>query len=396
MHRKASSVLEDAVRNIYTVVAFCASNKVMKLYKVQLESILKWSFYHAHLTGMAFGGSQFLLFACNALLLWYAAMTVNRDQRKVSRVLKEYMILSFASFALVEPFGLAPYILKRRKSLISVFEVIDRKPKIDSDDTSGLKLSSVYGTLELKNVDFHYPTCPDVMVLSNFNLKVQGGQTVAIVGASGSGKSTIIALLERFYDPVFGQIFLDGKDTRTLNVRWLRSHMGLVQQEPVLFSTSIKENIIYARHNASESEMKEAARIANAHHFISSLPHGYDTHVGIRGVDLTPGQKQRIAIARVVLKNAPILLLDEASSTVESESSRVVQEALDTLIMGNKTTILIANSIAMMRHVDTIVVLNGGCIVEEGTHDSLMAKNGLYMRLMQPHFGKSLRQHKLL
>jgi ATP-binding cassette subfamily B (MDR/TAP) protein 1 len=396
MHRKASSVLEDAVRSIYTVVAFCASNKMMNLYKVQLDSILRWSFWHALLTGMAFGGSQFLLFACNALLLWYAAMTVNRDQRKVSRVLKEYMIFSFASFALVEPFGLAPYILKRRKSLISVFEVIDRKPKIDSDDASGLKLPNVYGTLELKNVDFHYPTCPEVMVLRNFNLKVQGGQTVAVVGASGSGKSTIIALLERFYDPVSGQIFLDGKDTRTLNVRWLRSHMGLVQQEPVLFSTSIKENIIYARHNASESEMKEAARIANAHHFISSLPHGYDTHVGIRGVDLTPGQKQRIAIARVVLKNAPILLLDEASSTVESESSRVVQEALDTLIMGNKTTILIANRIAMMRHVDTIVVLNGGRIVEEGTHDSLMANNGLYMRLMQPHFGKSLRQHKLL
>lgn len=171
--------------------------------------------------------------------------------------------------------------------------------------------------------------------------------------------------------------------------------MGLVQQEPVIFSTTIRENIIYARHNASEAEMKEAARIANAHHFISSLPHGYDTHVGMRSIDLTVGQKQRIAIARVILKNAPILLLDEASSTVESESSRVVQEALDTLIMGNKTTILIAHRMAVMRHVDNIVVLNGGKIVEEGSHDSHVGLNGLYGRLMQPHFAKGFR-HRLV
>ncbi|KAF2318690.1 hypothetical protein GH714_010111 [Hevea brasiliensis] len=337
MHRKASLVLEDAVRNIYTVVAFCAGNKPSK-----------------------------------------------------------NMVFSFATFALVEPFGLAPYILKRRKSLISVFEIIDRVPKIDPDDNSALKPPNVYGSIELKNVDFCYPTRPEVLVLSNFSLKVNGGQTVAVVGVSGSGKSTIISLIERFYDPVAGQVLLDGRDLKLYNSRWLRSHLGLVQQEPIIFSTTIRENIIYARHNASESEIKEAARIANAHHFISSLPLGYDTHVGMRGVDLTPGQKQRIAIARVVLKNAPILLLDEASSSIESESSRVVQEALDTLIMGNKTTILIAHRAAMMRHVDNIVVLNGGRIVEEGTHDSLMAKNGLYVRLMQPHFGKGLRQHRLV
>ncbi|KAI4351105.1 hypothetical protein L6164_005490 [Bauhinia variegata] len=365
MHRKASLVLEDAVRNIYTVVAFCAGNK-------------------------------FLLFGCNALLLWYTALCIKRNYMDPPTALKEYMVFSFATFALVEPFGLAPYILKRRKSLISVFEIIDRVPKIDPDDNSALKPPNVYGSIELKNVDFCYPTRPEVLVLSNFTLKVTGGQTVAVVGVSGSGKSTIISLIERFYDPVAGQILLDGRDLKLYNLRWLRSHLGLVQQEPIIFSTTIRENIIYARHNASEAEMKEAARIANAHHFISSLPHGYDTHVGMRGVDLTPGQKQRIAIARVVLKNAPILLLDEASSSIESESSRVVQEALDTLIMGNKTTILIAHRAAMMRHVDNIVVLNGGRIVEEGSHDSLVAKNGLYVRLMQPHFGKALRQHRLV
>ncbi|KAK6935921.1 ABC transporter-like, ATP-binding domain, partial [Dillenia turbinata] len=395
MQRKASLVLEDAVRNIYTVVAFCAGNKVMELYRLQLKKIYKKSFLHGMVIGCAFGFSHFLLFACNAVLLWYTGLCVKNGKVDFATALKEYMVFSFVTFALVEPFGLAPYILKRRKSLISVFEIIDRVPKIDPDDTSALKPPSVYGNIELRNVDFCYPRCPEVMVLSNFSFKINGGQTIAIVGVSGSGKSTIISLIERFYDPVAGQILLDGRDLKMFNLRWLRNHMGLVQQDPVIFSTTIRENIIYARHNATETELKEAARIANAHHFISSLPHGYDTHVGMRGVDLTPGQKQRIAIARVVLKNAPILLLDEASSAIESESSRVVQEALDTLIMGNKTTILVAHRAAMMKHVDNIVVLNGGRIVEQGTHDTLVASNGLYVQLMQPHFAKGLRQHRL-
>nr|GME01755.1 ABC transporter B family member 20 isoform X2 [Ipomoea batatas]GME03625.1 ABC transporter B family member 20 isoform X2 [Ipomoea batatas] len=336
MHRKASLVLEDAVRNIYTVVAFCAGNKVMELYRLQLRKIFKKSFLHGMAIGFGFGFSQFLLFGCNALLLWYIALSVKRGHVNLHTALKEYMVFSFATFALVEPFGLAPYILKRRKSLTSVFEIIDRVPRIEPDDDSALKPPNVYGSIELKSVDFSYPTRPEILVLSNFSLKVNGGQTVAVVGVSGSGKSTIISLIQRFYDPIAGQVLLDSRDLKSYNLRWLRNHLGLVQQEPIVFSTTIRENIIYARHNASEAEMKEAARIANAHHFISSLPHGYDTHVGMRGVDLTLGQKQRIAIARVVLKNAPILLLDEASSSIESESSRVVQEALDTLIMGKQ------------------------------------------------------------
>ncbi|XP_078178759.1 ABC transporter B family member 20-like isoform X1 [Carex rostrata] len=395
MHRKASSVLEDAVRNIYTVVAFCAGNKIMDLYRFQLGRIYIKSLLHGLIIGFGFGLSQFLLFACNAFLLWFTAESVHKNHLTLMTAIKEYMVFSFATFALVYPFGLAPYILKRRKSLIPVFDIIDRAPIIDPDDTSGLKPPNVYGSMEFRNVNFYYPSRPETLVLSNFSLKISGGQTVAVVGASGSGKSTLISLIERFYDPVSGQILLDGRDLKLFNLRWLRSHMGLVQQEPVIFSTTIRENIIYARHNATESEMKEAARIANAHQFISSLPHGYDTHVGMRGVDLTLGQKQRIAIARVVLKNAPILLLDEASSSIESDSSKVVQEALGTLVMGNKTTILIAHRAAMMKHVDNIVVLNGGKIVEQGTHDALVQLNGLYVKLMQPHF-KGFRQHRYM
>ncbi|KAG9160808.1 hypothetical protein Leryth_008642 [Lithospermum erythrorhizon] len=201
MHRKASLVLEDAVRNIYTVVAFCAGNKVMELYRLQLQKIFKKSFLHGMLIGFAFGISQFLLFACNALLLWYTALSVKRNQITLTTAVKEFMVFSFATFALVEPFGLAPYILKRRKSLTSVFEIIDRMPKIDPDDNSALKPPNVYGSIELKSIDFCYPSRPEVLVLSNFSLKVN------VVGVSGSGKSTIISLIERFYDPVAGQVY---------------------------------------------------------------------------------------------------------------------------------------------------------------------------------------------
>ncbi|KAL1827593.1 hypothetical protein ACET3Z_006005 [Daucus carota] len=395
LHRKASLVLEDAVTNMYAVVAFCAGNKVLELYGLQLKKIFRQNMLHGMTIGFAFGFSQFLLFACNAFLLWYTAITVKNGYIDLQAALKEYVVFSFITFALVEPFGLAPYIFKHRKSLSSVFEIIDRVPEIDPDDSAALKPCNVYGNIEFKNVDFCYPSAPKVMILNNFSLKVSGGQTVAVVGVSGSGKSTIISLLERFYDPSAGQISLDGRDLKLFNLRWLRNHVGLLHQEPVIFSASVRENIIYARHNATEAELKEAARISNAHHFISSLPHGYDTHLGIGGVELTPGQKQRIAIARVVLKNAPILLLDEATSTIESESSRAVQEALDTLVMGNKTTILIAHRASMMRHVDNVVVINGGQIVEQGSHDSLIQTKGLYAKLMQPQFLKNHRQRWL-
>ena len=221
-------VLENAVRNIYTVVSFSAGKTVMEVYDGHISKILRQSYLSGQVRGVAFGVSQFLLFASNAFLLWYAALLVKRSQASLSTVLKQFMIFSFATFALVEPFGLAPYILKRRKSLISVFAIIDRKPKIDSDEASGICLKNVYGTIELRNIEFSYPTRPEIMVLDNFNLKVTGGQTVAIVGASGSGKSTVIALIERFYDPLSGQVLLDGKDIKSLNLKWLRNHMGLV------------------------------------------------------------------------------------------------------------------------------------------------------------------------
>ncbi|KAI3514196.1 hypothetical protein L1887_12515 [Cichorium endivia] len=385
LHKKASVVLEDVVGNISTFMAYSAGNEAVRLYTLYLKQVYTQTFLHGMSVGFMFGFSRFVLFGCNSVLLWYTSVSVKNGRIDLPKALREYIVLSFATFALVEPFGLAFNIHKTRKTLVRVFDFIDRVPGLDK--TSALKPVSAYGTIEFKNVDFSYPNCPEIMVLRDFSVKIDGGHTVGVVGVSGSGKSTILSLILRFYDPISGQITLDGKDLKQFNLRWLRNQLGFVQQEPVIFSTTIKQNIIYARRNASETEIKEAARIANAHHFISSLPNGYDTEVGPGGVELTPGQKLRIAIARVVLKNAPILLLDEADGTIEHESRRVVQEALDTLMIGSKTTILVARRAAMMKRVDKILVMNGGQIVEQGTHDSLAAmKDGVYAKLTQPSF----------
>nr|GEV38438.1 ABC transporter B family member 19-like [Tanacetum cinerariifolium] len=396
LHKKASVVLEDVVRNISIVMSYCAGNETSRLYELYLERVYKQSFVHGIIVGFVFGFSRFLLFACNAVLLWYTSVAIRNGYIDLPTALREYIVFTFATFALVQPFRLAPTIHKRRKDLMDGFSIIDHVPEINFDESNALKPVSAYGTIEFKNVNFCYPACPEIMVLRDFTVKVDGGHTVGVVGVSGSGKSTILSLILRFYDPVSGQILLDGKDLKQFNLRWLRSQLGFVQQEPVLFSTTIRENILYARHNASETEIKEAARIANAHHFISSLPKGYDTQVGPNGVELTPGQKLRIAIARVVLKNAPILLLDEADSMIEHETRRVVQEALDTLLIGSKTTILVARRASAMRRVDKILVVNGGQIVEQGTHDSLVAiQDGVYSKLTQPRFVKGVLPHFL-
>ncbi|KAK9055395.1 hypothetical protein SSX86_026478 [Deinandra increscens subsp. villosa] len=397
LHEKASLVLEDVVKNISILMAYCAGNETSRLYGLYLKEVYKQTFLRGILVGFLFGFSRFLFFACNGVLLWYTAVAVRNDHIDLPMALRGYIVFTFVTFSLVEPFGIMTSdIDKRRKDLVRVFDIINHVPRINHDDSTALKPVSAYGTIEFKNVNFCYPTSPEVMVLRDFTVKIDSGHTVGVVGVSGSGKSTLLSLILRFYDPVSGKILLDGKDLKHFNLRWLRSQLGLAQQEPVIFSTTIRENIEYARHNASETEIKEAARIANAHHFISSLPKGYDTKVGPGGVELTPGQKLRIAIARVVLKNAPILLLDEADSRIEHESRRVVQEALDTLLIGSKTTIVVARRESMMRRVDKILVVNGGQIVESGTHDSLLAnKNGVYAKLSQPRFMKGVRPHFL-
>jgi ATP-binding cassette subfamily B (MDR/TAP) protein 1 len=236
--------------------------------------------------------------------------------------------------------------------------MIDRVPEIDTDNMNGQVLEKVNGSIELRDIEFAYPSRPDTQIFKSFNLHIPAGMTVALVGGSGSGKSTVVALIERFYDPSKGQVLLDGINIKDLQLKWMRSQIGLVSQEPALFATTIKENILFGKEGASMEEVIGAAKASNAHNFISTLPMGYDTQVGEKGVQMSGGQKQRIAIARAILKNPPILLLDEATSALDAESEKVVQEALEAASVG-RTTVVVAHRLSTIRTADIIAVVSG-------------------------------------
>ncbi|KAL2644832.1 hypothetical protein R1flu_012419 [Riccia fluitans] len=248
----------------------------------------------------------------------------------------------------------------------SMFQVIERKPPIDSEDLQGGILSTVKGEIQLKDVHFAYPTRPKYPVFTRFSLLIKAGSTTALVGESGSGKSTVIRLIERFYDPQKGQVLLDGVDIRELQLRWLRSQIALVSQEPVLFATSIRENIKYGKEDATHEEIEKACVLANAALFIDWMPQDYDTMVGDRGIQLSGGQKQRVAIARAILKTPRILLLDEATSALDAESEHMVQEALDRMAV-SQTTVVIAHRLSTIKNASLITVVQEGTIVEMGT-----------------------------
>ena len=257
-------------------------------------------------------------------------------------------------------------------------------PSIPMKGGDTIPFHSLFGDIEFHNVDFRYPTRPDQKILSNFSIKIPAGQMVALVGSSGGGKSTIAALVERFYDCDSGQITLDGKNLKTLDPSWLRGRaIGYISQEPVLFANSILENIRYGRPSATNEEVIEAAKAANAHTFISGFPSGYSTILGERGVTLSGGQRQRIAIARAIVKQPSILILDEATSALDAESEKIVQEALDNVCKG-KTVLVIAHRLSTIRHANMIAVISGGKVVETGTHDQLKnKKEGIYSYLIR-------------
>ncbi|XP_020206205.1 ABC transporter B family member 2 [Cajanus cajan] len=377
---KANMLAGEAVSNIRTVAAFCSEEKVLDLYANELVDPSKRSFQRGQIAGIFYGISQFFIFSSYGLALWYGSVLMEKELASFKSIMKSFMVLIVTALAMGETLALAPDLLKGNQMVASVFEVMDRKSGITGD--VGEELKTVEGTIELKRINFSYPSRPDVIIFKDFNLRVPAGKSVALVGQSGSGKSSVISLILRFYDPTSGRVLIDGKDITRLNLKSLRKHIGLVQQEPALFATSIYENILYGKEGASDSEVIEAAKLANAHSFISGLPEGYSTKVGERGVQLSGGQRQRVAIARAVLKNPEILLLDEATSALDVESERVVQQALDRL-MQNRTTIMVAHRLSTIRNADQISVLQDGKIIEQGTHSSLIEnKNGAYYKLV--------------
>lgn len=259
------------------------------------------------------------------------------------------------------------------------FEIIDTEPDIVNPEKP-VKTDVLKGNISFKNVSFAYADDPDTLILDNLNLEVKQGQSVALVGPSGGGKTTICNLIPRFYDVTDGAVEMDGIDVRKLDMKLLRQNIGIVQQDVYLFSGTIFENIAYGRPGATEAEVIEAAKQAGAHEFIMSTPHGYQTYVGERGVRLSGGQKQRISIARVFLKNPPILILDEATSALDNESERLVQKSLE-LLAKNRTVITIAHRLSTIRNADKILVLTEDGIAEQGTHEELLERNGIYSQL---------------
>ncbi|KAL8044043.1 hypothetical protein ABFX02_08G021700 [Erythranthe guttata] len=383
-HAKTSMIAGEGVSNIRTVAAFSAQEKILSLFSNELRLPQKQSLRRSQCSGLLFGLSQLALYASEALILWYGSHLVSKGVSTFSKVIKVFVVLVITANSVAETVSLAPEIIRGGEAVGSVFSILDRPTRIDPDDTEAETVESIRGEIELRHVDFAYPSRPDVMVFKDFSLRIRAGHSQALVGASGSGKSSVIALIERFYDPLSGKVMVDGKDIRRLNLKSLRRRIGLVQQEPALFAASIFENIAYGKDGAAtEAEVIEAARAANVHTFVSGLPEGYKTPVGERGVQLSGGQKQRIAIARAVLKDPSILLLDEATSALDAESECVLQEALERLMRG-RTTVLVAHRLSTIRGVHSIGVVQDGRIVEQGSHNELIGRpESAYSKLLQ-------------
>ena len=260
-----------------------------------------------------------------------------------------------------------------------IFDVIDAQSEI-TDDSNATQFDGLKEKIEFRNISFSYDNSREI--LHNISFTIEKGQTVALVGASGGGKSTLSELMPRFYDPTQGEIFIDGKNIRTFTQDSLRSRISLVSQDTILFNDTIKSNIALGKYGATDSEIAEAAKIANAHDFIINSPEGYDTNIGDRGAKLSGGQRQRLSIARAVLKNPEFLILDEATSALDTESEQLVQQALTRMLKG-RTSVVIAHRLSTIHHADKIIVIDEGRIAEQGTHDELIARGGIYAKLIE-------------
>uniref|UniRef100_A0A0E0MXK0 MDR-like ABC transporter n=1 Tax=Oryza rufipogon TaxID=4529 RepID=A0A0E0MXK0_ORYRU len=380
----ATQVATEAVGGIRTITSFCAEQKVMNAYEKKCASPIIQGIRDGVVGALGFGFSFLVFYFAYALCFYVGAKFVHQGTATFAEVFRVFFVLVLGINEISRTSAIGSESRRVNESVVSVFKILDRKSKIDSSNDEGVVIASVRGDIEFQNVCFKYPLRPNVQIFKDLSLSIPSGKTAALVGESGSGKSTVISLLERFYEPDAGRILFDGVELETLKVSWLRLQIGLVAQEPVLFNDTIRANIAYGKQgDASEEEIIAAAEAANAHQFISGLPDGYNTIVGERGIQLSGGQKQRVAIARAVIKDPKVLLLDEATSALDSESERVVQEALDREVVG-RTTVVVAHRLSTIKGADIIGVLENGTIVEKGRHEELMQiKGGIYSSLVE-------------
>ncbi|XP_059638895.1 ABC transporter B family member 15-like [Cornus florida] len=378
----ADGVVEQALSLIRTVYSYVGEERTVKSYSTALEPTLKFGIKQGLIKGMAIG-SIGISYAVWALQAWYGSILIIKKDVKGGDAFTAGVCIINGGLALGSCLINVKYFMEANAASALIFDMIEHVPSIDSADWQGKTISDVKGELEFKGIDFAYPSRPGSLVLRNFDLRVMACQTVGLVGRSGSGKSTVINLLQRFYDPLSGEILLDGINIKSLQLYWLRSQMGLVSQEPILFATSIKENILFGKEDASQDEIVQAAKAANAHNFITQLPNGYDTFVGQLGFQMSGGQKQRISIARALLRDPRVLLLDEATSSLDSQSEKAVQDALNQASLG-RTTVIIAHRLSALCNADLIAVTQYGQVVESGSHDQLIQNgHGQYSAMVQ-------------
>ncbi|KAF7708088.1 mitochondrial potassium channel ATP-binding subunit [Silurus meridionalis] len=380
---KATGVADEALGNVRTVRAFAMEERELETYAREVEKSATLN--EALGRGIAvFQGLSNIVLNCLVLGTIFTGGSLMAQNDMTPGDLMSFLVASqtvqrsLASISVL--FG---QMVRGTSAGARVFEYMTSEPTISLTGGGRIPHESLTGRVDFLNVNFSYPTRPGNQILKNFNLTLPPCKTVAIVGESGGGKSTVAALLERFYDPSGGVVMLDGVDIRTLDPSWLRGHViGFISQEPVLFGTSVKENIRFGKPGATDAEVIAAAKQANAHTFITNFSDGYDTVVGERGATLSGGQKQRIAIARALVKNPSVLILDEATSALDAESERVVQEALDRATEG-RTVLIIAHRLSTIQGTDLICVMSGGRVVEAGTHLELLRRGGLYAALIQ-------------
>ncbi|KAJ3361960.1 Multidrug resistance protein 1 [Allomyces javanicus] len=384
-YAKAGAVAEEVLASLRTIVSFGGERRERARYVRMTREIAEKEASKGFTLGFGVGAIFLIMFLTYSLGFWWSARMLIGGRITVGDVVSCFMSFIIGSSAL----GMAaPYLssfVTAQAAAYRVFKAIDRQsqvdplPKIDV----GLRPTKVTGEIEFKNVDFAYPLRPHVPILRNFNLKIASGTTVALVGQSGSGKSTCVGLLERYYVPASGAITLDGTPIDKLSIEWLRGQIGHIQQEPILFAGTIRENVALGSPvPVDDKQILDSLRMANAYNFVMDLPDKLDTYLGESGAALSGGQKQRIAIARALIRNPKIMLLDEATSALDTQSEAIVQEALDNAVQG-RTTIVIAHRLSTIRNADMIVVMKKGVIVETGSHDALLAKQGYYADLIK-------------
>ncbi|EZG52967.1 putative transporter ATP-binding cassette domain protein, partial [Gregarina niphandrodes] len=414
-YEESASILEETLLALRTVVSFGLESRTIDLFSRSLDSVRKQVLFSCIAIGGTFGAIFGVFYWSEALGFWYGAKLIADDITKYGiecfdlqnnkcmtggTVLSVFFIVITSMFSIGQCAPCLGNLTEAMGCVNSLRKVIERQSKIVPNDINLPDFEQVTGDIELRNVKFHYPNRPDTSVYENLNLKIPAGKSIALVGESGCGKSTIVQLLERYYDITEGQLLVDGIELRERNLQSFRKYVALVSQEPRLFATSILENIRAGRTTASDEECYQAAKQANAHNFITEFPKKYHTFVGEGGGQLSGGQKQRIAIARAILRDPSILILDEATSALDNESEKIVQDALDKLVeMKKRTTIIIAHRLTTIRRADMIAVFEkkgqaqGSVIAELGTHDELMSiDNGIYRQLVQAQTLKNVEE----